>query len=54
MDAIYYQRLEKKEISQHNFERFRALYESYKSEGGNGQYDQKWREVQTWKKVNHD
>lgn len=54
MDAIYYQRLEKKEISQHNFERFRALYESYKSEGGNGQYEQKWREVQTWKKVNHD
>lgn len=53
MDTIYYARLEKKEISQHDFERFRALYESYKSEGGNGQYEQKWQEVQTWKKVTH-
>lgn len=50
MDHIYYKYVNQKRIPQHKFDRYQGLYSNYKKEGGNGEYDEKWKEVQKWEK----
>lgn len=51
MDQIYFKHLNEKTISQHSFERYESLQNSYEAEGGNGAYAIRWEEVKTWKKT---
>lgn len=50
MDSIYYKHVNDKRIPQHKFDRYQGLYKNYKKEGGNGEYDEKWKEVEKWEK----
>ena len=50
MDVIYYKHVNEKRIPQYKFDRYQGLYKNYKKEGGNGEYDEKWAEVQKWEK----
>lgn len=51
MDKIYDRHIQDKTISYHDFERYQNLFTCYESEGGNGKYAERWKEVQTWKKI---